>query len=407
INTIPFKLASEFGGNTITQYLTNMEFKYLTPQDNNPIIAVGGLTRGATTVEMASGYSTIARSGQFIRPTNVRKITFLSTNDLIYENDKKTVKVYDKGASYLMTDTMRSVLHGEQGTGKQANMSNYPFAVGKTGTTDSNKDSWFVGYTPYYTTAVYTGDDTPQEQSNSISITTMDIWRKFMEQIHEGLEVKDFEKPDTVFVQDGKLVNSLYTVKQKQNVRERNESKRIRKETNAQQERLDAEDYRIIHGLTKSEELERERYMKELITQINDFSATEPSQYDAVKTLEEDGWKRLDRVKHKSAYDDLKVEFNKSLRKVARDKANLEEKIRQEKLAEERRKQEEERKRLEEERRLKEVEEAKKVAEQKRIEDAKKKEKEVNKAKQNVSQPTPNTVNENPIVPQDGQEVNA
>ncbi|MFE8095812.1 penicillin-binding protein, partial [Bacillus toyonensis] len=107
------------------------------------------------------------------------------------------------------------------------------------------------------------------------------------------------------------------------------------------------------------------------------------------------------------AYDDLKVEFNKSLRKVARDKANLEEKIRQEKLAEERRKQEEERKRLEEERRLKEVEEAKKVAEQKRIEDAKKKEKEVNKAKQNVSQPTPNTVNENPIVPQDGQEVNA
>ncbi|PFF51730.1 MULTISPECIES: transglycosylase domain-containing protein [Bacillus cereus group] len=413
INTIPFKLASEFGGNTITQYLTNMEFKYLTPQDNNPIIAVGGLTRGATTVEMASGYSTIARSGQFIRPTNVRKITFLSTNDVIYENDKKTVKVYDKGASYLMTDTMRSVLHGDQGTGKQANMSNYPFAVGKTGTTDSNKDSWFVGYTPYYTTAVYTGDDTPQEQSNSISITTMDIWRKFMEQIHEGLEVKDFEKPDTVFVQDGKLVNSLYTVKQKQNVRERNESKRIRKETNAQQERLDAEDYRIIHGLTKSEELERERYMKELITQINDFTATEPSQYDAVKTLEEDGWKRLDRVKHKSAYDDLKVEFNKSLRKVARDKANLEEKIRQEKLAEERRKQEEERKRLEEERRLKEVEEAKKMAEQKRIEDAKKKEieasqkeKEANKAKQNVSQPTPNTVNENPIVPQDGQGVN-
>ncbi|MFJ8531101.1 PBP1A family penicillin-binding protein [Bacillus sp. NPDC094106] len=404
INTIPFKLASEFGGDTITQYLTNMEFKYLTPQDNNPIIAVGGLTRGATTVEMASGYSSIARNGQFIRPTNVRKITFLSTQDTIYQNDRKTVKVYDKGASYLMTDALRSVIHGEQGTGKQANMSNYPFTAGKTGTTDSNKDSWFVGYTPYYTTAVYTGDDIPREQSDSISITTMDIWRKFMEQIHEGLDVKDFDKPDTVFVQDGKLVNSLYNVKQKQKVREQNEAKRIRKEANAQQERLDAEDYRILHGLTKSEELERERYMKELITQLNDFSATEPSQYDAVKQLEEDGLKRLDRVKHKSAYDDLKVEFNKAVRKVARDKAILEEKIRQEKLAEERRKQEEVRKRQEEERRLKEVEEEKKLAEQKLLEDAKKKEveaskkeKETNKAQAPVSNPTPDTTVQNPV----------
>ena len=71
--------------------------------------------------------------------------------------------------------------------------------AGKTGTTDDYNDLWFVGYTPYYTCAVWSGFDNNEKLPDDYSRDFhKDMWRKVMTRIHEGLDDKDFEMPSTV-----------------------------------------------------------------------------------------------------------------------------------------------------------------------------------------------------------------
>ena len=192
-----------------------MEFKYITPQDNSAIVAIGGFTKGVTPVEMASGYSTLSRNGTFISPTNVRKITNTVINEVLFENKHKQTKVYDSGASYLMTDTLKSVLTESYSTGSGLSLNNYPYSAGKTGTTDNSKDCWFVGYTPYYTTSVWVGDDIPAPQNMFGANEPGHIWKEYMEYLHQGLEQKDFFRPNTVINRNGVLMDTLYIKLQK------------------------------------------------------------------------------------------------------------------------------------------------------------------------------------------------
>ena len=71
--------------------------------------------------------------------------------------------------------------------------------AGKTGTTDAYNDLWFVGYTPYYTCAVWSGYDgnqkIPEGDARNFHKT---LWRKVMNRIHQGMEYKDFEVPDGI-----------------------------------------------------------------------------------------------------------------------------------------------------------------------------------------------------------------
>ena len=70
-------------------------------------------------------------------------------------------------------------------------------SAGKTGTTSDKKDGWFCGYTPYYTTAVWVGYDSPQTLSDLYGSTyPLTIWHNYMEEIHQGLERKEFASYD-------------------------------------------------------------------------------------------------------------------------------------------------------------------------------------------------------------------
>ena len=227
INTIPVRLVGEMGVKNSLKYLQNMEFKYITPQDASPIVAIGGFTKGVTSVEMASGYSSLARNGQFISPTNIRKITNTVVNEVLFENKHKQTKVYDSGASYLMTDTLKGVLTNSE-SHKNLALNNYPFTAGKTGTTDQSKDAWFVGYTPYYTTSVWVGDDTPTPQNMYGAQEPGQIWKEYMEYLHQGLEQKDFTRPNTVVDRNGVLMDTLY-IKLNENGKVKAENKVIEK----------------------------------------------------------------------------------------------------------------------------------------------------------------------------------
>lgn len=195
INTIAYKLLQKNGLKDSLSYLSNMEFNSLDPRDLTLSVSVGGFTYGTNTLEMASAYSTLARNGEFIRPTGISRIVDV-TGENIYENEHKKVRVYDSGGAYLTTDILKGVLTEDGGTGKGFSLTNMT-AAGKTGSTNSYKDIWFVGYTPYYTTAVWVGNDTP-ETINWKSKYALKIWKDYMEKAHKGLENKEFTIPDRI-----------------------------------------------------------------------------------------------------------------------------------------------------------------------------------------------------------------
>lgn len=365
INTIPYRLTSEIGADNAIQYLANMKFKYLTPTDSeHPIISIGGFERGATTSEMASAYSTLARNGEFIEPTNIEKITKIGTEEVVYENQHQKVKIYEDGASYLMVDTLKSVMTNGSGAGNK--IRNYTHQAGKTGTTDENKDFWFCGMTPYVSMSVWIGDDTPSAQPDGLSKTPGLIWRDFMEHYHKGKEDIDFTKPDTIYTDDdGMLRTKLSNENSLINERKRLEENRKLSEIKKQKERLSDEEYRIVYGLSEEEESKREVLAEVNLKKLKSYSFTSLNQQSELNELLWYTKSSIEDVKRKSVYLSLMKEYeqyrlsfeDKLLQLNAEDQQKLEQerleqhRLEQEKLEQERLEQERlEQERLEQER---------------------------------------------------------
>lgn len=199
-NVVAYRLFGELTPEVGVDYLLNMNFNYLTIEDRqNMAVCLGGLTYGATTVEMASGYATIENDGEFRKPTCIVKITDSQGNEIVSDN-QKTRRVYDLNASRMMTSMLRGVFTG--GTASGLGIPNMSCA-GKTGTTDNNTDGWFCAFTPYYTTSVWVGYDIPQSTRGLWGSTYPGrIWHDFMSQIHDGLE--DIGFPDYEWVRSTK-----------------------------------------------------------------------------------------------------------------------------------------------------------------------------------------------------------
>ena len=89
------------------------------------------------------------------------------------------------------------------GTGTPAKFKGFEIG-GKTGTSNDDCDRWFVGYTPYYIAAAWTGFDSPTTVKGFRTNPSVTIWKKVMEAIHEGLPAKSFPKaPSGVYASDG------------------------------------------------------------------------------------------------------------------------------------------------------------------------------------------------------------
>ena len=184
INTVAWKLYEELTPAVGLQYLKNMNFSNIVESDYVLPTALGGFTTGVSALEMASGYATIENDGGFREPTCIRAILD-DTGNIIYTSNVSVEQIYDVTASRMMTDVLTTVM--DAGTGKAAKLSNISCA-GKTGTTNSYKDGWFVGFTKYYTTSVWVGYDMPREVPGLRGTSyPIQIWKSFMEQAHEGL----------------------------------------------------------------------------------------------------------------------------------------------------------------------------------------------------------------------------
>lgn len=188
-NTVAWNLLAELTPEVGLSYMKEMGFSRLDARDLRLTSALGGLTNGVSPIEMTAAYATLENEGKYREPTCIKKITD-AEGTVFYESEMEGKQVYKENASRMMTDMMVSVM--QEGTGKGLALTSMPCA-GKTGTTNDNKDGWFAGYTSYYTTCVWVGYDMPKELPGLSGATYPgNIWKTFMEQIHQGLNPVEF-----------------------------------------------------------------------------------------------------------------------------------------------------------------------------------------------------------------------
>lgn len=163
-------------------------------------LALGGLTEGVSTYEMAAAFATFPSMGKYVAPKTYSKVVDAKGNVLL-DTTGSGEYVLKESTAYYMNSMLTDVV--TSGTGGGAAFSGMTIA-GKTGTTTSKKDVWFCGYTPYYTAAVWVGYDR-QELLSGVGSPHTALWKKVMSQIHEGLERKSFSTPS-----DAEIVTSYY-----------------------------------------------------------------------------------------------------------------------------------------------------------------------------------------------------
>lgn len=197
LNTIPYNILQDLGPSTGVQYLDKMRFDNLSYLDTyNGSLALGGFTYGTTTFEMAKAYATIAMGGKYVEADCIKNMEFQGDN--IYRNEYESTTVYSADTAYMLIDTMRGVVNERYGTAYGMKVPNTE-VVGKTGTTNSNKDGWFCGISPYYSLAAWCGYDMPKEiPEMGGGKFPADIFRSAMTEIHKDLPEKGFDKPSTI-----------------------------------------------------------------------------------------------------------------------------------------------------------------------------------------------------------------
>ena len=221
LNIVAVKTITEITPQLGFDYLLNFGFTTLVDRrtesngtvssDITQALALGGLTDGVTNLELTAAFATIANGGTYIKPMFYTKIIDHDGNVLI-ENTPKSRRVLKETTAFLLTDAMEDVV--TQGTGARVKFDNMSIA-GKTGTTTSNVDVWFSGYTPYYTCCTWSGYDNNVHMNGSGETNTAKtLWKAVMSRIHEGLEYKSFTMPEgittaTVCKKTGGLVTDI------------------------------------------------------------------------------------------------------------------------------------------------------------------------------------------------------
>ena len=190
------KIMKELTPKTALEYLQKMGLNSLDEEDDQVLaLAIGGMTHGASPLEMASAYGTIANDGVYITPTFYTKVVDSSGNTVLTPNQEET-RVFSEQTAYLAKQIgMEPTKSG--GTATYCRISGMD-VVAKTGTTDNNNDRWLCGFTPYYAAATWFGYDNNEEVRWSGTNPAGQIWDAVMTDIHADLDGATFERPSGI-----------------------------------------------------------------------------------------------------------------------------------------------------------------------------------------------------------------
>ena len=194
-------------------YAKRLGITSLVDGDANPALALGGITKGVSNLELCDAYATIADGGKYKKPKFYTKIIDQDGNVLLDNTEDTSEQVMKETTAYLLTNAMEDVVTPHRAyagsitvnsTSVRAHFDGMSIA-GKSGTTSSNKDIWFVGYTPYYIGCIWAGCDENQSLNDSTTGEYnggtgfhKDIWKKIMSRVHEGLVDVGFTRPNGI-----------------------------------------------------------------------------------------------------------------------------------------------------------------------------------------------------------------
>ena len=174
LNLATINLAQQLSGREIIRTAQQMGIN--TPMQNSPSLALGAFE--VTVLDMATAYTAIANGGYAVWPHAIEEIYSRDGFQLYQrEKDEKT-RILDAGAVEELTEMLEKVI--KSGTGHRADIGR--FAAGKTGTSQDNRDAWFVGFTDNLAAAVWLGNDdnSPMKGVYGSGLPAQ-IWRKVME----------------------------------------------------------------------------------------------------------------------------------------------------------------------------------------------------------------------------------
>jgi penicillin-binding protein 1A len=198
VNVVYAQLMMKVGPDNVERLCNDMEIYEI---GNNPAIALGGLEKGITPLDVTKIFATLASGGVYHQPECILKITD-SEGKVLYEykaeENENNRSILDAPIAYYVTKILERVI--SEGTGTAANIGR--LAAGKTGTTSDYRDAWFGGYTPELATVVWMGYEQSNKPMEKINGKTMvggvypaAIWKEFMSNALKDRPVTDFNAP--------------------------------------------------------------------------------------------------------------------------------------------------------------------------------------------------------------------
>ena len=167
-------------------------FTSIENRDYNLAAAIGGLTFGVTVREMTAGYQIFGNGGKYYKPYTYYYVLDHDGNVINGMDNRKAVaaQAVPSSTATIMNKLLNNVMIN--GTGRQADLSGWQ-TFGKTGTTDDNKDSWFVGGTPYGVAGLWTGYLQPRAIGDYQASYAKKIWKTIMTDYLKNKASKTFQ----------------------------------------------------------------------------------------------------------------------------------------------------------------------------------------------------------------------
>lgn len=199
VNTIPcWLLRDQLGIDTSFNFLREKyHLTHLNKEDKNlSSLALGGCSRGITTVQSAAAYAVFGNGGKYHQPKTYYKVVKSGNNETILKDDSSGTQIIKSTSATVMNRLLQNVVYGRRGTGTSIAGFSKMKAYAKTGTTSEQNDLWMVAGSPYYIGSVWFGFDKKEYVNNSNSAAN--IWKDVMTKVHKDLEKKDFEYDEEV-----------------------------------------------------------------------------------------------------------------------------------------------------------------------------------------------------------------
>ena len=184
---VGFDFAKKMGISTLTDHLET-DSGILT--DVGQTLALGGISRGVTNLDLTGAYASIANLGHYYQPKFYTEVLDQYGNVILDNTSQKPRTVMKESTAQILTSAMEDVISDENGTAHGQIDLGQMHAAGKTGTTSEWRDSWFVGYTPYYTCGIWAGFDNNEVMPDEDRYHTFSkiLWNSIMNRV-SGLDV--------------------------------------------------------------------------------------------------------------------------------------------------------------------------------------------------------------------------